>query len=88
MRIACDGISVGCEVWLGGRQRYVAIALIDAWRTDGQRTKLLIWESRCAECGLPIFSASSTSGLHSPNRRCEQHRAPGRPVFPKRRRKV
>ncbi len=87
MKIRLDGITVGCELWLDGVQRYLVVAETEAWRANGERTRLLIWESRCAQCGSPFFLATTTKGETSFNRRCADHHQPGRPAF-KRRRKV
>ena len=51
-------------------------------RADGTTTRLPIWESRCPVCGEPfeITTTARLRRLREPNRRCPQHRAPGRRV--------
>ncbi|MBB3318948.1 hypothetical protein FHT77_004857 [Rhizobium sp. BK181] len=64
---------------LAGWIRYV--------RKDGGKTRVGCWVSQCPNCGR-LFSAFVAEGaIFQPNRRCARHAAPGRPVFPKRRRK-
>lgn len=50
-------------------------------RVDGTMTRLAIWESCCPVCGATFTMASPRfHKLREPNRRCPEHRAPGRRV--------
>lgn len=58
-------------------QRYVCTG----WQphTGVEPTILLEWASYCADCGRP-FAISAFTHKFEPNRRCAQHKAPGRSV--------
>ena len=60
-------------------QRYVAVGSDLHKRRDGQIVPIILWESHCAQCGRPF---QCWSGLRSGtlNRRCLDHRAPGKAV--------
>lgn len=51
-------------------------------RLDNQESVLLIWETRCPECQVP-FEIKTGLSITSLNRRCQEHKAPGKPVKPK-----
>jgi len=62
-------------------QRYVRIGVRPHVRADGTETQLAVWESRCPVCGEPFtIETTRLRRLREPNRRCPEHRAPGRPV--------
>ncbi len=59
------------------RQKYVCTAVSPYTRRDGTQSALLVWESRCAECG-EVFTFKTPNGeKFEPNRRCQEHRRPG-----------
>jgi hypothetical protein len=45
-------------------------------------TTLIVWQSWCPETGHP-FELKTGLRTKSINRRCQEHRAPGRPVPPR-----
>ncbi len=70
--------AIGTVLMIDG-QRYTLTAHRPHRRQDGQMTMVLCWESHCPTCGAPFTFTSSLSIRHV-NRRCEQHRAPRKPV--------
>ena len=47
-------------------------------RRDGTQTTLIVWRTRCAECGEPMTVMTPSGARNfSPNRRCEIHKKPG-----------
>ena len=62
-------------------QRFEVVELIPHRRRDGQQTVLINWASHCARCGQP-FRQSTSMTAKFPNRRCQEHHAPGLPVTP------
>jgi hypothetical protein len=62
-------------------QEYRAVGEEPHTRQDGTATTLVRWQSRCAECGQ-LFDVllAKTATRFNPNRRCQKHRKPGRPV--------
>lgn len=61
-------------------QRYVLVAQKLHYRqSDGEPTTILVWESSCAECGVP-FETTTPLKVNYINRRCKKHRKPGRKV--------
>lgn len=69
---------IGTRVRAGGRE-YRMLGHESYIRRDGAESALLTWEVRCAECDRPF---RLTTGLVSKalNRRCEEHRASGKPA--------
>lgn len=67
---------VGLEISHGG-QRYAVIGVEPYRRVDGGYTRLIVWQSRCADCGAEFITRSPLkfAGL---SRRCQTHKAPGR----------
>jgi hypothetical protein len=84
MRVDVNGLKPGCEVTLQG-QRFQCLSVVDVDRKDGSPARLLVWEGQCAtpRCPLPVLFATSSSGEVWFNRRCQKHRAPGVPAFPR-----
>lgn len=67
------------EGLITGGQRYVCVGWRPHIRVDGEPAILILWATRCAECGASTqFTASVDRGPE--NRRCRQHAAPGRKV--------
>lgn len=60
-------------------QRYEVIRTEPHRRRDGSRTTLIVWRTHCAETGHP-FELKTGLVAKSINRRCPEHKAPGRPV--------
>jgi hypothetical protein len=60
-------------------QRYEVCAVRPHCRQDGTETLLIVWRGHCAECGRS-FEQTTTLKSKAPNRRCPEHRKPGRPV--------
>lgn len=46
----------------------------------GKKSIVNVWRSTCPECGSAFRYSSTRKRLVAPNRRCERHRAPGKPV--------
>lgn len=62
-------------------QRYVLFEIRDHARADGSSTQLAVWISRCADCGGVFETITpAQSSRFQPNRRCQQHKRPGRRV--------
>ena len=77
-----DGFAIAID-----GQRYEAIGVVEHVRLDGEPTRLVIWQSRCAECGARFEFKTSAHSLPQ-NRRCDEHRRPGVKVDPERRRRI
>ena len=58
-------------------QRYVVVGSDRHVRTDGETVPIILWRSRCAECGEP-FECRTGLKAQALNRRCEMHRRPGK----------
>ena len=63
-------------------QRYEVVRTEPYRRKDGRMTTLIVWQSWCPETGHP-FELKTGLRTKSINRRCREHRAPGRPVPPR-----
>jgi hypothetical protein len=61
-------------------QTYRFVAEQPYIRTDGQPSRVLVFASHCAQCGREFEFKCSAASKFSPNRRCADHRAPGRRV--------
>lgn len=66
------------ELMLDG-QRYVVVGSDLHVRKDGEAIPIILWQSRCAECGA-LFECRTGLKARSLNRRCEKHRRPGKAV--------
>jgi hypothetical protein len=66
----------GTVLMLDG-QRYVVVGSDLHIRTDGETVPIILWQSRCAECGQP-FECRTGLKARALNRRCEKHRRPGK----------
>ena len=65
-------------------QHYWSGTLKPHTRRDGTAMTLLEWKSHCAECGEPFsFWRPARRAKFDPNRRCDEHRRPGRRVAPR-----
>ncbi|WP_086930674.1 hypothetical protein [Agarilytica rhodophyticola] len=51
-------------------------------KSNGRETMLLVWDSRCPECGAS-FQTATPFKIRSLTRRCEKHRARGKRIAPK-----
>jgi len=60
-------------------QRYEMVRTEPYRRKDGRMTTLIVWQSWCAETGHP-FELTTPLRRKWINRRCREHRAPGRAV--------
>lgn len=60
-------------------QRYEVVRTEPYWRKDGRMSTLIVWQTWCAETGHP-FELTTPLKTKSINRRCREHRAPGRAV--------
>jgi hypothetical protein len=60
-------------------QRYEVVRTESHRRKDGRMTTLIVWQSWCAETGHP-FELTTPLTAKSINRRCPEHRSPGRAV--------
>ena len=60
-------------------QRYEVARTEPHRRKDGRMTTLIVWQTWCAETGHP-FELTTPLKTKSINRRCPEHRAPGRAV--------
>ncbi len=85
MRVTVSGLIAGCEVTID-QQRFLCLSEANFVREDGTPSKLLIWQSACPLCGAPVIFATPSRGQTWFNRRCPDHRQPGRPVFKRLRR--
>jgi hypothetical protein len=63
--------------WKG--QSYTLIRIKPYERKDGRMSVVLVWQSRCAECGKS-FEASTGRNPSSWKRRCPEHAIRGRPI--------
>lgn len=62
-------------------QRFVCVAVEPYTRRDGRRSKLAVWEARCAVCHTAFnFKTSTYLPKFEPSRRCAIHKRPGVPV--------
>ncbi len=63
-------------------QPYWAVRTFDYVRkSDGVTTSLTTWRSFCADCGTPFQTTVSTRDGRGPeNRRCPDHKSPGKRV--------
>lgn len=83
-RIGFDVLPVQGTVLMHRGQRYVVAGSDLHRRKDGKRVPIICWQSHCAECGA-VFECWTGMRSGTLNRRCPQHRAPGRPASPARR---
>ena len=63
-------------------QRYTCVGVQGYVSRFGHKSKLIVLQTRCADCGEP-FRFMTTAGRVKQrvvNRRCEQHKSPGRRV--------
>jgi len=60
-------------------QRYVVTGSDLRRRKDGKTTSIICWQSDCADCGA-VFECWSGMRSGTLNRRCPEHRAPGKSV--------
>lgn len=67
------------DVWIVRGQRYVCLNFQPHTRRNGTETALIVWASRCAECG-EVFEFASPRVTKYLSRRCAAHRACGRRV--------
>lgn len=79
------------DVFFHRGQRYEVVRLEPHRRRDGSLSELVVFTSRCADCGA-VFEAKSPNKLVLyPNRRCKRHAKPmvpaGGPRNPRRKRK-
>ena len=59
-------------------QVYVAAREIPHTRRDGKATTLIVWASRCADCGGRFtFTLPAKKSHFAPSRRCASHKRPG-----------
>ena len=58
-------------------QEYLCLAVSPYTRRDGTQSLLLVWESKCAECGDTFAFKTPNRERFEPNRRCQAHRKPG-----------
>lgn len=65
-----------------GQQSFTLVGSTLHTRKDGERVPLLIWISRCADCDQ-VFEITTPMTIHSLNRRCDEHKSPGRKVHMK-----
>jgi len=86
-RLRTFEISPGGSLWYDS-QKYRCEAFVTVDADEGRERTWAIFESRCPVCFRPFIVATVIGGEFKPNRRCQKHKAPGRPVFPKRRRKA
>lgn len=70
----------GTRVSIAGRE-FEIIRREPHKRQDGTSTLLTVWSGDCAECGAS-FEQTVPTGRLPGNRRCQEHRAPGRRVQP------
>lgn len=62
-------------------QRYVFVRAFDRERRDGTLATILVWRSRCADCGGPFeITTPAVAAKFQPNRRCQRHKRPGQRV--------
>ena len=60
-------------------QRYEVVSLEPYVRKDGTTSILIVWQTWCAETGLP-FTIKTGLAAKSVNRRCEKHAKPSKAV--------
>jgi hypothetical protein len=60
-------------------QRYEVVRTEPHRRKNGRMTTLIVWQTWCAETGHP-FQLTTPLTAKSINRRCPEHRSPGRAV--------
>ncbi|SHG72789.1 hypothetical protein SAMN05444169_3846 [Bradyrhizobium erythrophlei] len=79
----------GAPDFIRGGQGYWKVHNVPHVRKlDGQPTMLTVWKSFCAKCGGPFETTISAADERGPqNRRCFDHRAPGRAVERRKRKK-
>jgi hypothetical protein len=70
------------QVLKQGGQSYWLLKMEPYQRRDGANTVLLTWAGKCAECGRG-FETKSPALPKWLSRRCDEHRAPGRPASEK-----
>lgn len=73
-------------VFLLEGQRYEVIDLLVHTRRDDAVTMLILWRGFCADCGTE-FTFKTGLRAKSVNRRCDNHKRPGKPVSAKGRRR-
>ena len=78
--------AIGTKLRAGGVS-YEAVAVSPYHRADGQLSKLITWRAQCADCGQP-FDFRTGLVCKYLNRRCAEHRAPGRAASASAQRKV
>lgn len=62
-------------------QRYAVTGSFQRERRDGTLATILEWTSKCADCGETFrITTPAASAKFEPNRRCQKHKRPGRPV--------
>jgi hypothetical protein len=57
--------------WRG--QPYELTAIRPYQRRDGRDTLILVWNTKCFQCGAPFETATPQRGLKFPTRRCPLH---------------
>lgn len=64
---------------------FACIGIAPLLADDGEDTggRVLVWMSRCAECGVAFTFSTAMRGLFKPSRRCQLHKSPGRRVNPR-----
>lgn len=67
------------QVLKQGGQSYRLLKIEPYQRRDGTQTTLLLWSGECAECGCD-FETRSPIEPKWISRRCDEHKAPGRPA--------
>ena len=66
----------GTRIVVKGRE-YEIVRFEPYTRKDGSLTALSVWIGECAECGAS-FEHRTTAGRLQENRRCQEHKSPGR----------
>lgn len=69
---------IGTVLLLEG-QRYEVVGLLVHTRRDGSPTMLILWQGFCADCGMK-FTFKTGMQAKSVNRRCDNHKRPGKAV--------
>lgn len=72
--------NVGDEITIRS-QTFRAVRFVPYTTKDNRQVELLVWESRCADCGK-TFEHRTTGGGRGPGdrRRCDGCKSPGKPV--------
>jgi hypothetical protein len=58
-------------------QAYWPLGTEPCIRRDGKPAILMLWRSRCAQCGQPFEFKRSIKATFVPNRRCDKHKRAG-----------